>query len=248
MSTFSRTVMFWNSRMFWNVRPMPASTMSFGRALLKTPRRRSSRSYQGGRTMPMSRLTIRTASAAVDDEQLHVGVLWGQDPCNGSRTRSAMTAGTNQTNGSIHARSARATIRRPRNVISPSLGSRMPATTLKKVVLPAPFGPMRLTMDPWGIDQLRLVHGYQPAKTLGDGPRVHQDGSRVCIRRRVVLGQEVDRWFAHASSPRPSGPSGSAPSTSAPAGSSVTCSSWARRRLGNRPSGRRSIMPTSASP
>ena len=36
-STFSSAVMFWNRRMFWNVRPTPASTMSFGRALLNTP-------------------------------------------------------------------------------------------------------------------------------------------------------------------------------------------------------------------
>ena len=27
--------MFWKSRMFWKVRPMPAATMSFGRALRK---------------------------------------------------------------------------------------------------------------------------------------------------------------------------------------------------------------------
>ena len=39
-STFSSAVMFWKSRMFWNVRPMPAATTSFGRALRKMPSRR----------------------------------------------------------------------------------------------------------------------------------------------------------------------------------------------------------------
>ena len=37
--TFSSAVMFWNSRMFWNVRPSPAATMSLGRALRKMPNR-----------------------------------------------------------------------------------------------------------------------------------------------------------------------------------------------------------------
>ena len=42
-------VMFWNRRMFWNVRPMPASTMSLGRALRKIAEPRRSRWYQAGR-------------------------------------------------------------------------------------------------------------------------------------------------------------------------------------------------------
>ena len=41
-------VMLANRRMFWKVRPMPASTMSFGRALLKMP----SAGSGGGRTRP----------------------------------------------------------------------------------------------------------------------------------------------------------------------------------------------------
>ena len=35
--------MFWKRRMFWNVRPMPAATMSLGRALRKMPSRSSRR-------------------------------------------------------------------------------------------------------------------------------------------------------------------------------------------------------------
>ena len=54
-STFSSTVMFWKSRMFWKVRPMPACTMSFGRARLEDAEARSMRrSYHSGRTMPVS--------------------------------------------------------------------------------------------------------------------------------------------------------------------------------------------------
>jgi len=41
--TFSIAVMFWKRRMFWKVRPRPATTMSFGRALLKMPSRTRSR-------------------------------------------------------------------------------------------------------------------------------------------------------------------------------------------------------------
>jgi len=34
--TFSAAVIVLNRRMFWNVRPRPATTMSFGLALLKS--------------------------------------------------------------------------------------------------------------------------------------------------------------------------------------------------------------------
>ena len=46
--TFSSAVMFANSRMFWNVRPIPAWTMSLGWALRKIPTRSSRRRYQRG--------------------------------------------------------------------------------------------------------------------------------------------------------------------------------------------------------
>ena len=49
--TFSSAVMFWNSRMFWNVRPSPASTMSFGRALRKMPTRVSMPLVPAGRAI-----------------------------------------------------------------------------------------------------------------------------------------------------------------------------------------------------
>ena len=43
--------MFWNRRMFWKVRPIPAATMSLGRALRKTPSRARRVVYQAGRTI-----------------------------------------------------------------------------------------------------------------------------------------------------------------------------------------------------
>ena len=45
----------------------------------------------------------------------------------------------------------RAIIRRPLNSTRPAVGSMIPSRTLKNVVLPAPLGPMRLTIDPSGI-------------------------------------------------------------------------------------------------
>ncbi len=53
--TFSRAVMLANSRMFWNVRPMPSATISLGRELRKMPNRASIRTYQRGRMMATSR-------------------------------------------------------------------------------------------------------------------------------------------------------------------------------------------------
>ena len=61
--TFSNAVMFAKSRMFWNVRPIPAFTMSFGRELRKTPAAESTRRYQRGRTMAARNMTMRSPIA-----------------------------------------------------------------------------------------------------------------------------------------------------------------------------------------
>ena len=63
--TFSSAVMFWNSRMFWNVRPIPAATTSFGRALRRMPSRARSVVYQAGRMVATTRVT--TSATAHED-------------------------------------------------------------------------------------------------------------------------------------------------------------------------------------
>ena len=62
-STFSMAVMFWKRRMFWNVRPTPARTMSFGRPLLKMPNLVRRCWYQNGRMIASSSIAIRKARA-----------------------------------------------------------------------------------------------------------------------------------------------------------------------------------------
>ncbi len=64
---------------------------------------------------------------------------------------STITDGRTQTTDSSPIRRGRAIIARPLNSILPDDGSMIPSRTLKKVVLPAPLGPMRLTIEPSGI-------------------------------------------------------------------------------------------------
>ena len=93
---------------------------------------------------------------------------------------------------------------------------------LKKVVLPAPFGPMRLTIDPRGIGEVDVVHRDQAAELLPDLDRLEN----VAVADR-----------AHARSRRRG--------TAVPSPSS---NSALRRALGIRPSGRNSIISTSGDP
>ena len=55
-----------------------------------------------------------------------------------------------------------ATERRP----TPAVGSMIPATTLKKVVLPAPLGPMMLTMPPFGMSRSTSRTATRPPNRL----------------------------------------------------------------------------------
>ena len=152
--------------MFWNVRPMPAWTMSFGRALLKTPNRVQRRSYQGGRMMAVSRLATSTPIAIVMVSRPTSRLLGSTSTQAMPPMRKARIAGASHTNGSSHVRSGRAIIRRPLNSTTPDVGSRIPATMLKKVVLPAPFGPMRLTIEPFGMMRSALFTATRPPKRL----------------------------------------------------------------------------------
>src|SRR5215217_1102656 len=55
---------------------------------------------------------------------------------------------------------------RPRNVKLPEDTSWSPLTMLKNVVLPAPFGPIRLTMDRSGMSKSTESTATRPPKTL----------------------------------------------------------------------------------
>ena len=59
-------------------------------------------------------------------------------------------------------------MRRPWNWTSPLVGSMTPRRTLKNVVLPAPFGPMRLTIESFGDREVDGVDGDEAAEPPGD--------------------------------------------------------------------------------
>src|SRR5215210_8111078 len=55
---------------------------------------------------------------------------------------------------------------RPPKTKLPAVGSKRPLTMLKNVVLPAPLGPIRLTMDRSGMSKLTALTATRPPKTL----------------------------------------------------------------------------------
>ena len=52
----------------------------------------------------------------------------------------------------------------PSNSMSPDVGSSMPVSWLKNVVLPAPFGPMIDTIAPRGIVEVDVAVRHQAAE------------------------------------------------------------------------------------
>ena len=130
-----------------------SATMSLGRALRKMPARCRRCTYQrrpddrdderarsGARSPPAQQLARRCSRRGRDEHH--------------DRDRRRPGAGSaNQKNGSAQARRGRATTGAPSNAIVPSVGSVRPAMMLKNVVLPAPLGPMRLTIAPSGMSK-----------------------------------------------------------------------------------------------
>src|SRR3954447_15282224 len=57
-------------------------------------------------------------------------------------------------------------ISRPLKIILPTVGLYRPVIVLKKVVLPAPFGPMRLTMLPRGITKFTSFTATRPPNRM----------------------------------------------------------------------------------
>ena len=101
---------------------------------------------------------------------------------------------------------------------------------LKKVVLPAPFGPMIETIDRVGMSNVDVVDREQTAESLGHGERprgrARSPSAPACSCPHLVK----------AASPRRGAP--------AP----IPLSSSLRLRSGSRPSGRSTIMITSRKP
>ena len=80
----------------------------------------------------------------------------------------------------------------PSKGISPSSGDRCRSSVLKKVVLPAPFGPMMLTIWPFFEAEIHLVDGRQAAEAFGDAVWFQAGPCRTCLdsrRSRAVVGR-----------------------------------------------------------
>ena len=104
--------MFANRRMFWNVRPIPAWTISLGFALRKTPARRSSRTYQRG---PDDGGEEHRGQGEDRDRAAERGDLGAEFvTANASAvSRPTTIGGTTQMTGSSQARTGRPIIRLP---------------------------------------------------------------------------------------------------------------------------------------
>ena len=157
--------MFWNSLMFWKVRPMPAATTSFGRALRKIPIRLSSREYHGGRMIASSKvemsnpMTASVVSAAASSPRDGAPRSDGDDHRDDRRgdPDDRLEPRPSGAQDEVLAQETRRL--RP-------IGSIRPATTLKKVVLPAPLGPMMLTIEPFGMSRLTSRTATRPPNRL----------------------------------------------------------------------------------
>ena len=57
---------------------------------------------------------------------------------------------------------------RPSKVMVPEVGGKNPLIRLKKVVLPAPFGPMIAHSSPFATLQRDVAHRHEIAEPLGD--------------------------------------------------------------------------------
>ena len=113
--------MFAKSRMFWNVRPMPARTMSLGLALRKMPSRIRRRWYQSGRAIAARSIRIRARRVTVAPRNPTVSLLAA--PTTITLRIPTTKPGVTHRTGSSQARMGRATIVRLRIAIRPEVGS-----------------------------------------------------------------------------------------------------------------------------
>ena len=240
--------MFANSRMFWNVRPIPKRTISLGRALRKIPARCRRCTYHGGRMIATMSEPIRSpidiSTSSSPPISMRAAMLTAAKTPN-------TTGKANQKNGSAQVRRGRETTGSPANEIVPSLGSRRPAMTLKKVVLPAPLGPMRLTIEPSGMSKSIVRTATRPPKRF-EIPRASSRRPRLAGSDEVVAGPAgAAAGAAGAAGSGPPGAGGVVASVVAAASMPGSIGSVIRRialRARSGPSGRRpSARPRPAS-
>ena len=86
--TFSRAVMFAKRRMFWKVRPRPAVTMSFGRAVLKMPRRVRNLPYHAG----LMTAVIKVEMSSPSPTRMRIWTRFSEPPMDPTRYVSAQVA------------------------------------------------------------------------------------------------------------------------------------------------------------
>ena len=269
--------MFANSRMFWNVRPIPKRTISLGRALRKIPARCRRCTYHGGRMIATMSEPIRSP----------IDISTSSSPPISRRAAMLTAAKTpnttgkaNQKNGSAQVRRGRDTTGSPANEIVPSLGSRQAGDDVEERRLARPVGTDEAHDRALGDVEVDRAHRDEAAEPLRDPTGVEQQtaagrvgrggvGRGRCRRRGRRFGGgrrrggggcrgavvsrsgRVDAWIHRLGHPSDLSSGsiravGSAAVSSSSAG--VSWSSRRLRRLGNRPSGLNSIIPTSARP
>ncbi len=244
--TFSRAVMFWKRRMFWNVRPIPAFTMSLGRALRNVPPRRRMSRYQRGRTRAARSMTTSRAVATTSRMPARSGFPVATKATRASR--ATMPAGVTHDTGSNHVRMGLAIMGSPLSSTTPLVGSMIADDHVEEGRLAGAVGPDEADDRTARDLEIDLADCHQAAERLGH------------------LGCPEDRASAPVADPEPS----SLPEPGDVAGGGRSRSfvhrlarrvlaprrrsraaSWSSRRralLGKSPSGLSSIIPTRARP
>ena len=198
--------MFAKRRMFWNVLPIPAWTISLGLALRKMPPRLSSWTYQRGRTIAARNIV--------------------------ARAKMAMTAPPAAISAELVTAKARAASTPPTepNVAGGGIEDADDDVEERRLA-----GAVRADeADDRALRDLEvdLANRDQTAEGLRDLP---------CLEDELG-GLRGHRRGGHQS------PIAAVGGGRSPTSAVASCSSRCLRRLGNRPSGRNSIMPTSARP
>src|SRR2546422_7166837 len=79
----------------------------------------------------------------------------------------------------------------PLNSTRPEVGLMTPVRQLKKVLLPAPLGPMMARISPWATSKLTLLSAVRPPKRTVS-PSVRKIGATAALPRSALA--EEDDW------------------------------------------------------
>ena len=75
-------------------------------------------------------------------------------------------------------------ISRPCQITLPEVGASKPASRLRSVVFPDPFGPRMPTISPCLDPQRDLGYGHEAAETLGEAVDLKKHGANARTARR----------------------------------------------------------------